>query len=395
MLLVQRTNMSTHSGEGSDDSALAPPKTFLPSLELDGGGPKADADAANASPPPPPPTPVLPPQLLTDVDGEAELLMPALQGLGLSEEGKASGRGGEEEKGDEEEKKNCPPTDNDIGDLTFVFTRPRSDSWDKSPTDSAAEDSSPSPPSPRPSRPKGRRRRNARSASLPLSESLSSFFSAPSCPIESALVGATAATASHTTFTHHNPLSKPDKPALKKAGLKHSPSMCELRWDGHVDPDAVLAAEAEAGIVPSDLAVGSKKMRRNVSFNSVEVREHDVVLGDNPACSAGPPIQLGWDPGPVQKVCINKYEATRGPRRSQIEMRMGHKIRFKMLSGEGRYTMRTLNEATHRVQKERKERKKTKRQVQRRMKIEDFFASTKSLHGKFTLQGLSLKERDR
>ena len=39
--------------------------------------------------------------------------------------------------------------------------------------------------------------------------------------------------------------------------------------------------------------VPSNKRARSVSFNSVHVHEHRVVLGDNPAVSSGLPVALG------------------------------------------------------------------------------------------------------
>jgi hypothetical protein len=34
--------------------------------------------------------------------------------------------------------------------------------------------------------------------------------------------------------------------------------------------------------------------KRNVSFGRIHIREYERILGDNPSCSCGPPISLGW-----------------------------------------------------------------------------------------------------
>jgi hypothetical protein len=39
----------------------------------------------------------------------------------------------------------------------------------------------------------------------------------------------------------------------------------------------------------------SRSLKHNVSFNSLSIREYSVEIGDNPSCSFGIPISLGWD----------------------------------------------------------------------------------------------------
>ena len=70
----------------------------------------------------------------------------------------------------------------------------------------------------------------------------------------------------------------------------------------------------------SSLSSPSKSNKRtfgSVSFSTVEVREYNQTLGDNPSVRFGPPIQLDWDYTLANDVPedLDLYEARRGPRR--------------------------------------------------------------------------------
>jgi len=81
---------------------------------------------------------------------------------------------------------------------------------------------------------------------------------------------------------------------------------------------------------------GSDGPYRNlsVSFADVEVRSYPIILGDNPAVSAGPPVTIGWDPSSYLAPCsVDDYEKEReGTIRGFIELRIPPLIRFEMLS---------------------------------------------------------------
>ena len=61
--------------------------------------------------------------------------------------------------------------------------------------------------------------------------------------------------------------------------------------------------------IPAPQAVGGKKRTSSVSFSTIEIRSYERVLGDNPSCSHGPAVSIGWqyesDPITVQ---VDEYE---------------------------------------------------------------------------------------
>ena len=55
--------------------------------------------------------------------------------------------------------------------------------------------------------------------------------------------------------------------------------------------------------------------KRRITFNNVVVREYEMVLGDHPDCSYGPPVSIGWDYLEYKPVDINDYETNHSRRR--------------------------------------------------------------------------------
>lgn len=53
---------------------------------------------------------------------------------------------------------------------------------------------------------------------------------------------------------------------------------------------------------------------KKVTFKSLEIRSYPIILGDNPNCSHGPPIQIDWEPFRTKKFSIDEYEARRKSR---------------------------------------------------------------------------------
>lgn len=52
-------------------------------------------------------------------------------------------------------------------------------------------------------------------------------------------------------------------------------------------------------------------MSQRVSFSDIEVREYGYELGDNPACSSGAPLTIGWKPLESYTRSVDMVEYTR------------------------------------------------------------------------------------
>mmetsp|Transcript_14208 Transcript_14208/g.20994 ORF Transcript_14208/g.20994 Transcript_14208/m.20994 type:complete len:283 (-) Transcript_14208:195-1043(-) len=83
---------------------------------------------------------------------------------------------------------------------------------------------------------------------------------------------------------------------------------------------------------------------RSVSFNSVQIREHGVTLGDHPASATGPPVQLDWKPKNESTIDLEKYEHDRQPRRRRRQLKLSFQEREEMLSSSG-FTVDQLKNA--------------------------------------------------
>mmetsp|Transcript_4834 Transcript_4834/g.10187 ORF Transcript_4834/g.10187 Transcript_4834/m.10187 type:complete len:171 (-) Transcript_4834:131-643(-) len=56
----------------------------------------------------------------------------------------------------------------------------------------------------------------------------------------------------------------------------------------------------------------TKKQRKSVGFNQVEIREYSQCIGDNPSCHCGPPISLDWKyKRQTRRLSLDNYEAER------------------------------------------------------------------------------------
>ena len=113
-------------------------------------------------------------------------------------------------------------------------------------------------------------------------------------------------------------------------------------FDSGVGPKSILK-------LPSNESEEQKvdyRERYSVRFNAIEVREYERIVGDNPSCSKGPPISIGWGYIVHRHYPINDYEhLVRGPRRTKKEFHLAADHRTNLLINEWKCSEEDIRKA--------------------------------------------------
>jgi len=162
------------------------------------------------------------------------------------------------------------------------------------------------------------------------------------------------------------------------------PDRSEGRWSAS---SSFSNSNSHDGSNDANSKTNNIKMKRNVSFGHIEIREHPIVLGDHPAVSSGPALSLGWyepdynnestneDDDALSsdlKMCLEEYEKERqeggaAPRRTgRHQLVVPKHERQRILQKEAGVTMRDMRQVEVETNKIKKSRYKTKEQEQRK-----------------------------
>jgi hypothetical protein len=130
------------------------------------------------------------------------------------------------------------------------------------------------------------------------------------------------------------------------------------------DSDLELSTSSKTTALSSDSSEDGERERPfnpiHVKFDSIQVRDYDITLGDNPSCSFGPPLSLDWDYDENEPVCIDKYEEGRHPRRKMYQMHMLSRQRANLLKREAGTTDDEMEKIMDEMRKIQKGRNMTK-----------------------------------
>lgn len=100
--------------------------------------------------------------------------------------------------------------------------------------------------------------------------------------------------------------------------------------------------------VPATDSNGDKRrrrLRRNVLFDTISMRQYQVILDNNPLASFEPSLTLDWNHFSEVEIDIDDYESVRDPRRSMQDLKIDHTQRKHILSLSG-HRKKDMGEAT-------------------------------------------------
>ena len=99
------------------------------------------------------------------------------------------------------------------------------------------------------------------------------------------------------------------------------------------DPMGLVMPPASVG--SKSLLVAPRTRKSKVQFSTVEVRQYERILGDNPGVSSGPPISIGWNFYEDRTVCISvdeyEYEHAHGTHHDETDMVLSRDERESIL----------------------------------------------------------------
>ena len=96
-------------------------------------------------------------------------------------------------------------------------------------------------------------------------------------------------------------------------------------------------------------------MKRQVTFGDLTIHEHPLQLGDNPACSSGAPLTIGWKAQATSTRNLDLYEYMRNERRHGRKLCIPVQERAHLLLEAG-YTLIQIGDATMSVEEVKKQR---------------------------------------
>jgi hypothetical protein len=155
--------------------------------------------------------------------------------------------------------------------------------------------------------------------------------------------------------------AKPKKSALKRTS-SISRSQTSLTEEGSAVVSVASSDAASAtgtmnrNLQPSPGASSTNSLKRNVSFNKLDIREYSIALSDHPGCSYGPPVQLGWEYQDKETLNVEEYEEKRPPRRSVSELIMSYNVRRYLLLKRAGYSKSEIQAAMKEVERVKRDR---------------------------------------
>jgi len=146
--------------------------------------------------------------------------------------------------------------------------------------------------------------------------------------------------------------------------------------------------------------MGKKRCKKCVQFGCLTVREHPIVLGDNPAAKAGPPLAIDWHHFREYTIDLEEYEAARSTasaatgRCDYFDMKLCPTVRTNILKQQG-YSPAEIVQGTRPVNIARGQRIRTSQQHKNLHTVQELFEGLMdSSMNTITLGARKRKERE-
>lgn len=121
--------------------------------------------------------------------------------------------------------------------------------------------------------------------------------------------------------------------------------------------------------------------RRSVSFDTVDIKEFPMTLGDHPSAASGPPVTLDWEKIESERcVALDDYEASRTPRRSRRQLKLSLRDRKGILQKQ--FSAAEVNKAWQEARQIREQRRETIQRGMMMMFLDDMVETTNRRVGK-------------
>lgn len=120
--------------------------------------------------------------------------------------------------------------------------------------------------------------------------------------------------------------------------------------DKSISQDDTESVSSSGSLGSSSATSSPSTPRKSVTFQNIEIREYETMLGDHP-CSVGLPLTIEWSPVRLHILSVDEYESAfedGGKRRGQ-ELRMPESIRKGLL--ERFHTEEEIKHARNEIRK--------------------------------------------
>ena len=144
------------------------------------------------------------------------------------------------------------------------------------------------------------------------------------------------------------------------------PTSSSMATEAENVASAAAPASSVPNVSPMPMPQAKKSLKKQVSFSHLQIRTYETILGDNPSCTGGPSLSIGWRYNPEHfNSTVDEYEHKQdnfyggeGLRPQDIDLVLHRSERESILLKTG-YTRQDLAEAVRKLNKAKNRRRQT------------------------------------